>query len=75
MTKEKLEELKLLAEEKLAVSNLKAEIWRWVARQEKDVELEDVAWAESETAFNEWHKAAKAYRKADNDFWKEILAQ
>jgi hypothetical protein len=64
MNKEKLKELQLLTEEKLAVSNLKAEIYRWVARQEKDVELEDVAWAENETAFNEWHEAAEAYRKA-----------
>jgi hypothetical protein len=74
MTKEKLKELQLLTEEKLAVSNLKAEIYRWVARQEKDVELEDVAWAENGTAFDEWHEAAKAYRKAEEDYWKEISA-
>jgi hypothetical protein len=64
MNKEKLKELQLLAEEKLAAYELARAIWKWVVRQEKDVELEDVAWAESETAFNEWHEVAKAYRKA-----------
>ena len=75
MTKEKLEELKLLAEEKLAAYELARDIYRWVALQNKDMEMENKAWEETQTAFKESHEAWRIYTKATDDFWKEILAQ
>jgi hypothetical protein len=74
MTKEKLEELQLLTEEKLAATKLARAIYRWVALQNKDREMENKAWEENQTAFEEWREAAKAYRKAEDDYWKEISA-
>ena len=75
MTKEKLEELKLLTEEKLAASELARAIYRWVALQNKDMEMENKAWEETQTAFKEWDEAWRIYTKAADGFWKEVLAQ
>ena len=75
MNKEKLKELKLLAEEKLAVYEVKAEIYRWFSRQNNDREMENKTWEEGQIAFREWHEAFKTYNNATESYFKEMLAQ